>query len=312
MSADQPYTVKKLSGSHNHTPEDEEMIRRTTIQKMKAIVTEDSRKSVKQVYNETVATAAEHLRKTHPQEQVGISLPTYDSVATILQSTRSVVRPPLPKLRSEIKLDGLWTTTTDGRKFLQIDDGTSNRILGFSTDELMECLCAGENIFMDGTFSTVPEIFSQLYTLHTFHRGQMIPVAYFLLPDKEKDTYKRMLNLLRSYAASLAFIFRPRCFYLDFEIGMLKAIEEVFPQAERRGSLFNFSQCLWRKIQKLGLQSHYKDSQVKTLTRSIMALPLVPLNRIDDAWIDIFADAPSTDHAAYPALELFKEYVTDT
>ena len=165
---------------------------------------------------------------------------------------------------------------------------------------------------MDGTFCTVPEIFSKLYTLHTFHRGHMIPVAYFFLPKREKDTYKRMLNLLRSYAASLALIFRPRCFYLDFEVGMLNAIEEVFPQVERRDCFFHFSQCLRRKIQKLELQSYYKDSQVKTLTRSIMALLLVPLNLIDDAWIDICADAPSTDHAAYPALELFRKYVTDT
>ena len=146
--------MKNLKGSHNHVPDEEEIIRRTTIYNMKERARQDAQKSVKQIYNETVASAAEDLCETHPAQQVGASLPTYDSVATILSSARSKVRPSLLKSREEIRLDELWTQTTDGQKFLHFDDGSSNKILGFTTDALLQCLCDSQTIFMDGTFNT--------------------------------------------------------------------------------------------------------------------------------------------------------------
>ena len=129
-------------------------MRRITIQKMKDNVTREADMSVKHVYNEVVGTAAEVLRVTHPEEQVGASLPTFDSVATILLSARSKGRPPLPKSRDLIILNDRWTKTTDGRDFLVINDGASDKILGFSTVELITCLCRGQTIYVDETFGT--------------------------------------------------------------------------------------------------------------------------------------------------------------
>ena len=59
----------------------------------------------------------------------------------------------------------------------------------------------------------------------------MIPMVYFLLPDKEKETYKRM----RSYAFSLNLTFRPAHFQIDYEGAVLEAITEIFPDANRKG-----------------------------------------------------------------------------
>lgn len=60
------------------------------------------------------------------------------------------------------------TRTTDGRHFLLFDDGTTDRILGFSTDELIMALCRAPIVYMDGTFRIVPTMFAQLYTIHAF------------------------------------------------------------------------------------------------------------------------------------------------
>ena len=59
----------------------------------------ESRKSVRQVYTDTVVSAAENLRNDHPDEQVGVSISTYDQIATILQNVRNEVRPELLKSR---------------------------------------------------------------------------------------------------------------------------------------------------------------------------------------------------------------------
>ena len=43
-----------------------------------------------------------------------------------------------------------------------------------------------------------------------------------------------------------------------------------------------------------------------------MALCLVPVERIDDAWMDIYADSPSADHRACSQLSDFKFYFIRT
>ena len=43
-----------------------------------------------------------------------------------------------------------------------------------------------------------------------------------------------------------------------------------------------------------------------------MALSLVPLDKIDDAWLEIEAEAPQDDHAAHGKLNEFKEYFINT
>ena len=221
---------------------------------MKERVIEDSQKTVRQVFNEVLHAAVDNLRGLHSEELLGRALPTYDSIATILQRTRNNVRPPLPKSMGDISLEDPWTKTWDGREFLLFDNSLkrdkSDRILGFSTDELIECLCSAETIVMDGTFRAVPSLFRQLCSLHVIYHGQMIPVVYFLLPDKEKITYSRMFGLIQTCAASLNVSFKPMKFLTDFEAAILQSIHEVFPEATRKGCLFHFSQCIWRSVQE--------------------------------------------------------------
>ena len=165
---------------------------------------------------------------------------------------------------------------------------------------------------MDGTFGVVPCMFSQLYTLHALYRGQMVPLVFFLLPDKLKPTYARMFTLLRNYAASLGLLFNTTKFQLDFEISTLQAVRELFPLAEIKGCNFHFDQCLFRKVQEEGLTVAYRDVDVKAAVRAMAALAFVPLHRIDEAWLEIEAESLSPDHEAFQNLERFKTYFVDT
>ena len=279
---------------------------------MKERVVQDSHLSVKEIFLSTIDAAAERLLTNHPEAQVGAPLPTYDQVSTILQKARSSVRPPLPSSRAAIELGEAYTKTTNGQNFLLFNEGTTDRILGFSTNELIIALCNASTVFMDGTFRVVPEIFSQLYTLHGFYKDCMIPMAYFLLPNKDKDTYKRMFGLLKTHALSLGLTFNPPGFQLDFESSALLAIKETFPSAHRKGCFFHFTQCIWRKVQKFGLQADYKDPEVKRLVRSIGTLALTPLERLDEAWMEIDAQSPGLDHPSYEKTLRLKQYFIET
>ena len=82
--------------------------------------------------------------------------------------------------------------------FLQINDGTEDRILGFFSDDCLKILCNSKTVMMDGTFRVVPKLFGQLYSLHAEFLGEIMPVCYFLLPSKETETYVRMFRLLKN------------------------------------------------------------------------------------------------------------------
>ena len=43
-----------------------------------------------------------------------------------------------------------------------------------------------------------------------------------------------------------------------------------------------------------------------------MALSLVPLSQLDDAWLELEGEAPGVDHEAYDALDRFKRYFIET
>ncbi|XP_018497477.1 uncharacterized protein LOC108864276 [Galendromus occidentalis] len=301
-------TIVRLSGAHNHEPDDEKFLRLSAVAKMKKVVVDQPDRGVKEVYAESLISVVSELRDDFNDEEIGLSVPIFASV----RRKRGSIRPRLPMSRSDIELDDVWTKTLDGEPFLLIDDGGEDRILGFSTREMIFALCEAETVFMDGTFRVVPELFLQLYSLHAFYRGQMVPLAFFLLPDKRKDTYRRMFVLLKNYAASIGRSFDPRSFRLDFETAVVRVIDEMFPSAEAKGCLFHFGQALWRKAQALGLSCFNEDAEVKRFLRCVKAMALVPVIHLDDVWLEINAQSPEITHPAYPAVERFKEYFIHT
>ena len=70
-----------------------------------------------------------------------VSIPSFKSVKSSLYYKRSERLPPQPQSLSEVKIEGEWTKTKAGLDFLQIDDGTENRILVFFTIPNQEFGC---------------------------------------------------------------------------------------------------------------------------------------------------------------------------
>uniref|UniRef100_A0A2S2P1X3 MULE transposase domain-containing protein n=1 Tax=Schizaphis graminum TaxID=13262 RepID=A0A2S2P1X3_SCHGA len=124
--------------------------------------------------------------------------------------------PTLPTKLSELILENEWRSTNDRKDFLLGCDGLDDKIVVFGTEGFLRRLCSSEIIFMDGTFKSAPQLFTQIYTLHSYVVGIMIPLAYALLPNKSTETYSRMFKIIKEAALRNGLIFNPNTFQIDF------------------------------------------------------------------------------------------------
>lgn len=231
---DQIPRVESRTGSHGHSTDTRRYIECTVDADLKESSASRSENGTKQTYKEKFVKNVGPLRERFSDELVGVSVPLFESVKSAMHRSRAKLRPVLPQALSDISLE-YQRRKTLGEEFLPIYDGTTSRILGFSTIELLNALSDADVIFMDGTFKIAPQMFTQLYTLHGSYRGHMIPCAFFLLPDKTEEAYERMLNPLGTCCSTKGISFSPTAFQIDFEVAVPRAIQVCHSSAELEG-----------------------------------------------------------------------------
>ena len=215
---------------------------------------------VQQIYNEEIGVLTD--------EQAAIQ-PSFSSVESGLYRHRRKMLPKLPTSRSEVDLRDSWAQTKNNKRFLAINDGDDDKLLVFATDEMLVRMQEADTLFMDGTFYACPGLWDQLYSIHCLSGATMVPVAFALMPKRTRATYVRLFNQLSSVIQEkTGFDLSPEIIQTDFEIAAIQAVEEVFSDAETRGCLFHFSQCMLRKVQALGFMRLYRaDQDVQTLVK---------------------------------------------
>lgn len=238
-------------------------------------------------------------------------LPTFNSARSALYRARRKQTPKLPDTLADIRLEGKWTKTATGDRFLLFDDNEqTDRIIAFATTESLNHLSAANTFYCDGTFYTCPSMFRQIYSIHIQINGTMTPVVYALLPAKSQVIYARLFTLLKHHMTLLNLPFTPTTAFADFEGAAHNAIRQVLPNITMKGCFFHFTQCIWRKAQSTGLQTLYRDNDdVKTLIRRAAVLPLVPLESIEDVWFHTLEDLEDT-HIPHD-IQPFTDYVTE-
>ena len=125
-----------------------------------------------------------------------------------------------------------------------------SRMLIFSTRHNLQLLSQSQEWFSDGTFSTAPLLFEQLYTLHVVQYNTVVPVVYALLSNKTRDTYTKFIHALKILQPGL----RPQQLMCDFEQAALQAFSNEFPGIQTTGCFFHLSQSVWRRVQTEGLK----------------------------------------------------------
>ena len=147
----------------------------------------------------------------------------------------------IPAHRSLIKIPENYAVyeTSDGvfESFVIADSGLGDqdRILIFGRSSTRDWIGYAKKLYVDGTFSLTPELFSQIFVVLAERSGFVIPVCYALLPNKTFSTYARMLEMLCEAWPEL----KPEKVSLDFETGLIRAFRERFPDATMNGCLFH-------------------------------------------------------------------------
>ena len=173
-TSDKPVILVQPS-EHNHAPDLLLAVRGAGIAQMRKRVREAPLQPLHSAYQSTLASTSE-------TQDLRVLLPDYKSVRTILQRERSCNIPKLPKTKSDINLDGEWSTTSDNVSFLL--PHSNNDMLIFTTDANLRCLSECDTLYVDGTFKTCSSLSTQMYSIHGLYNGHIVPLAFSLLSDK--------------------------------------------------------------------------------------------------------------------------------
>jgi hypothetical protein len=159
---------------------------------------------------------------------------------------------------------------------------------------------------MDGTFDACPAIFAQLFTLHAFVDGKLLPLVYCLLANKSAAIYTNVFQVLKNAAAAAGYHLQPTTIMSDFETGLIAAVATEFPNTHHQGCYFHFTQAIWRHMQSLGLTALYiGNDAVKAHIRRLMALGFAPLLLVRTAFTQLEVQSPNA--ALQPLFAYFRQ-----
>ncbi|CAF0848187.1 unnamed protein product [Didymodactylos carnosus] len=287
---------------HNHPPNPVDVKRLLVLQKIKERMSIEPTSIPRIIEDEYI----KHNLNT--DEQQHFLLPS--AQASKFYKIRAKMLPPNPK-SPDFEVPKLYSTTNNNEDFL-IYDSTHKKLGGrlmiFSTKALIEILCDCDTILIDGTFKTRPILFAQVYVIMGKHLGEVIPLVWCLTSKRNQDVYKKIFNVLKTKANEFGGRFEPQYAYLDFEVGTINALENLFPDMSIRGCWYHYTQAIFRNIQKIGLVHMYEQNkEVSIWLKSFMALPLVKHNTVAAAIQLLIDNAPLPDNLLVEFIQYFEK-----
>ncbi|CAF2869516.1 unnamed protein product [Rotaria sp. Silwood2] len=276
------------TGEHNHLLEPENL----KVKRFRTVLKE-------RVINETVPIQKiydEEIVKANFSPEILASVPLAHHIQAGLNQARRKLTPTLPTSNS-FDIPGGYQTTASGETFLICDKLVSRkkRMLVFGSPKQLQLLFDSSIIFLDGTFRTTPPFFDQVFTIHGLKFDCAFPCVFALLPDRKKPTYQQLFKELNAVAVSMGRTWKPEQIMSDFETSLIPAVSAEFPESAHKGCHFHFNQCLYRRIQSLGLATAYShDESVRSCCRKLMALPFLPIQEVETSFYNLRATADPT------------------
>lgn len=276
---------------------------------------DDAHLQVVKVLNKTKQKAIEsqelpHLIATQacvklPTAVAG-QLPPFSLIKRNIRNVRNVKTqaPPNPINLLQLKIPLEYRVTHSNEPFLLHDseDGP-NRILIFSTSTNLQLLSSAKRWFADGTFKSVPKLFSQLYTIHGDINSETVPLVYCLMAKRNEENYIKLFSELKVLQPNLT----PNLIMTDYEKAAINGFRKTFHDAIMQGCLFHLSQCIFRSIQTNGLQKKYEESSEFALKmRMLAALAFVPELSVVQ-YFEHLCDYGNFPDAAQPVLDYFED-----
>lgn len=272
--------------SHNHPPDSAAI----KCAKINQIMKGSKRGNTRQIALDAMAELTEEEK---------ISLGEMESIKRRIRRYRSAGRPRDPSLLQELKIEDEWALTIgpNPQPFFIFDNGINarHRILIFGSEEGFRHLCHSDKWFMDGTFSTAPKLFEQLYIIRAPLGESAVSCIYALLTGKSQEIYEEMLQAILNKRDEYGLELNLNTTMSDFEQAIMNAIRNKLGADIRiKGCFYHLTQNIFRKIQNLGLASSYlNDSNIRHFCGMIHGLAFVPLNRVAEGMQFIRDNAPN-------------------
>ncbi|CAF4136208.1 unnamed protein product, partial [Rotaria magnacalcarata] len=196
-----------------------------------------------------------------------VAIAIFPTVHEMYKGAAKNRRKTIPSLPESCLFDipNEFKLTIEKKRFLLIDEARvrRERLLLFASDAQLYLLFNASTIYMD------------------VHFDICVPCVVGLLVNKKAATYKQIFSELKNATLRKKTVFSPSVIMTDFESGSISAVKDEFPTAQHLGCYFHFSQAIFRHIQFLGLQRQYTiDETLRVLCRKLMALPLMPRDKI--------------------------------
>jgi len=160
-----------------------------------------------------------------------------------IYNARRTILPRIPTNSEEVHnmLQQNQIFTAENETFVMVNDKQTNIIL-FSCEKNLRFLSNLKTIYVDGTFQYCPKFFLQMFTIHGLINDYYIPLAFFLLPNKESKSYEKAFTYLNESCSKYNTTFAPDTVFVDFEIAIHKAVCTVWIEAEIKGCRFHLGQ----------------------------------------------------------------------
>ncbi|QQP52192.1 Uncharacterized protein FKW44_004253 [Caligus rogercresseyi] len=243
-----------ITQNHSHPPDQKENEAKKIISDIK-IMSSSTSSSTSNIINECISKS---------NIDICTKLPKQDSLKQTVRRTRASI------LRAED-----YNKTIKGEKFLMLE---KEDIMIYSTETNFNTLRKYKRWFCDGTFDSAPTG-KQLYTIHSLVGiNKTLPLVYCITNNRNEETYSIIFNFIKNKEIV------PISITIDFERAAINEIKNVFPEAKIYGCFFHFGQCLWRKLQGLGLQNWYKNENNQHIIKKFQALAFLPPDTVHDVF----------------------------
>jgi hypothetical protein len=235
------------------------------------------------------------------------SCSSLSNISRTIRQVRSLehVGTSIPKCLEDVIVTEKYQKTDKGEQFLLFDSKDKDRILMFATRRNLDFPIKSQEWFMDGTFKIVPKLFYQLFTIHGNINGAYYPLIYSLLPDKRESTYVKIFEHIRKIMEKI----EVNLIMTDFEKAVINACQLLFPKAIKQGCYFHYRQCIYRRIQLVGMKTQYdSDPDFQHKIKLFIALAFVPVEYVTNAF-DILLD---NEDLCYTDIKPLIEYFEQT
>lgn len=256
------------SDSHNHAPDLFAVSRGKLLKEIHAKVAQDPTTTVRCVYDKCVDEGSEESDE----------LPTFDNVRTRIKRHRSKFVPAIPTCVNDVAINGEWSKTSNGHRFLSLLDNNWGIVI-CTTKRFLKVLQQCDCIYIDGTFRTAPRPYVQFLTIHALYNGFVVPLVFCLLTNKTTAQYRQVLqHVKRRILTVTRRQWQPSRVVLDFEMSMMIALQTELQHTRISGCYFHWTQSLWRNFQTTGLVRECRTNRkLRGTVRRVMAIAFLPV-----------------------------------